>query len=451
MWETVTGYVVLLGFGVGLTYYYNPDAFKKFIPETVVQPIEEARQAKKPKQKRVNKLDADEKSRSNPVSSSEAPASKKRKIVSAPVSDTVKAETIKGSQTSIPRVEDDSMNNAEFARQLQQAQAGTKLEKNIQAGPNKKERRATKPTGPAQSFDSPELSGEASSTGGRDADDDMSPVDTPPSSVSRAGDVSDMLEPGPAKPATLRLTSTDAAPTKKAPKQFEEVKTTKKQRQRQKQQEQNRELREAADKIHEEKKMKQISGARTADGSSKQIKATNFTQNAWQQKPAQQQTPSQPPVTGSLLDTFEPERRNTKSAISTKQMSDITNKPQANVEDIKESLGEKKTQALAASEREAPAPQQNNTSAAQYSVDANEQWEKELVEDQQWESVTSKKSKKKAKKDSDTGSEASQPVAQKPVASKPNGVQTKPNHVSSIVRPEVQNRFESMAGSDWEA
>lgn len=450
MWATVASYAALVVVGSASYCYYNPEAYKKLTQQLPAQSVDEPRsQPKKPKQKRVSKLEAEGNATSTATSSNEAPASKKRKIVSAPVGETVNVTTAQGSKNVLPRVDDDGMNNAQFAQQLKQAQNGTKLEKKTQPGPSKKERRAANAAnGGPQDFESPSLSADTSSTGGRDADDDMSPNDTPPSSVSRADDVSDMLEPAPAKPQTLRLTSTDAPQQKKpTPKQFETV-LTKKQRQRRQKQEDNRVLREESDKQHEAKKQQQMRAARVAEGSSNQTKANNFTQNAWQSKPAEkQQTPAQAAST-SLLDTFEPEEN--KASVSTKPISDITNQSGATVEDVKDKIGEKKTQALAASGRERPALSQKSSWADQVNADEQDQWAEKLLGDDQWNQVASKKNKKKNRNETqDTGSEASQPPSKVAPVNKPysGGIQT-----NGGPKPQATNRFEAVGGDDvWEA
>lgn len=452
MWTTVAGYVTLGVVSVALYFYYNPDAYKKWLQEVSTPLPEQTRpQQKKSKQKRISKLEGNDNASSTATSASEAPASKKRKIVSAPVNETVTAKTVEGGKTTLPRLEDDGMSNAAFAQQLKQAQTGTKLEKQTQQGPSKKERRAAKAaSGAPQGFDSPSLSAETSSTGGRDADDDMSPNDTPPSSVARADDVSDMLEPTPAKPQTLRLTSTDAPQQKKpAPKQFEQV-LTKKQRQRRQKQEENRLMREESDRQHEAKKQQQMRAARTAEGSSKQTKATNFTQNAWQSKPVEKQEPTAQPTGGPLLDTFESEN---KESVSTKPMSDIANQAEASVPDAKENIGEKRTEALAASERERPNLSQKTSWADQMDAHEQDQWAEKLLEQDQWNEVSSKKTKKKTRKDTqDTSSEASQPLSKvasvtKPTNSNINGTQT-----NGTTKAPSQNRFEAVGGDDvWEA
>jgi hypothetical protein len=449
MWGTIAGYTTLFVVGAALTYYYNPGLFKSAASQISSRETPEIRtQSKKNKQKRVKKSEEDSKTISAQVSSSEVQASKKRKIVSAPKGDVV-AKTQEGTKASLPRVEDDDIDNAAFAQQLKQAQQGTKLQKPQQAS-NQKERRAAKPVTKPES---PTLSAETSSTAGRDGDDDMSPSDTPASSVSRAGDVSDMLEATPAKPNTIRLTSTDTAkPTKTAPKQFETV-LTKKQRQRRQKQEENRLLREEADKEHEAKKQQQLRTARMAAGTSNQTKANNFTQtqNAWKSSNTNAQPVQQPPTQSGLLDTFEPSET-PKESVSTKPAEQVTQDSGTSVAEAKEEVGKDKVEALAASKREGrPGIAQQPSWADEVNADDQDKWMKQLTGagEEEWEDVTSKKQKKKNRKNAnDTSSEGSRP----PPASTAT-VAPKITSAAQTKEPpsNYQNRFLSVQGDEWEA
>ena len=454
MWSTIASWAAIFAFGVALTRYYNPQLFDKLLPQRTVETVSELKPAKKLKNKR-NKFE-EEGGTSAPANGNDAP-SKKRKIVSAPVSETVKATTAQGQQAILPRDDDGDMSNREFAQQLAKAQAGTRLEKN--QAPTKKEKRAAKALQSQPGVGSPSLSAETSSLGGRDGDDDMSPNDTlatgTPSTAhtSRAGDVSDMLEPAGPKPTTLRLTGIAPTQQKQAPKQFEQV-LTKKQRQRQAKQEENRQLREEADRLHEAKKQQQLRTARTAAGTSNQTKANTFAStshpNAWQKKPDVQTSSSQPQQQ-PLLDTFEPETPKPNGAVSAAPLENITNglNRNENVNAVRQQLGGQKTDAMAPSSREGrPDLSRGASWADEVNEDAQDEWAKRLVENESWEPVTSKKSKKKNnKKDTDTSSEASTSVARPQPAT--NGVKK-----TSATRPESNNRFASMEplnGDTWEA
>lgn len=437
MLATLLSWVALLAIGAGLTLYYNPHLAKRWRPSTPA--VQESKQPTKKKAKRTHlRPDGEEKGTSTPASSNEAPISKKRKIVSAPVEDTVKVTTTKGNKTTIPRDEDDDMSNREFAQQLAKAQAGTKLEKN--AGP--KERSRTVKQGKA--FESPSPSAETSSNGGRDGDDDLSPAGSPPSGpvstapTSRAGDVSDMLEAPAAKPTTLRLTDVSEKKPKMPPKRESEQTLNKKQRQRQKANEDKQ--RQIAEAERERKALmeKQLKGARTAAGTSNQTRSTSFTptQNAWKKETPAPQQPAQ------LLDTFDDTQtpKANGQAITTQPSSHITNG--ANVNAAKEKAGRDKVSALSASARERPELGRGASWADEVNDEEQARWEKDLVQEDKWESVTSKKLKKKTKKDTDTSSEASSSIAR-----------PKQNGTTKESQPESVNRYQSMGvpGNDWEA
>jgi hypothetical protein len=459
MGATISQYAFLglvIGFGA---YYYDVGGFHKFIDGQLQGRPQEASSiipqiTKKARQKRAKQVLGDGKDTSPQLSSTESHAAKKRKI-SGPTNREVKAQTAEGVTATLPRVDKEEQDDdAAFAESLKKAQTGTKFHQpTSQQTTTKKSRRPVQDQSKltAKEFDS----ADTSSTGGRDADDDLTPAETPPTSISRAGDVADMLEPSEPKISSLRLTNTESKAKKVAPKQFEAAQT-KKQRQRQKQKEENKKAREEADRLQESLKQKQMQGARMAEGTSKQTKATTFTQNAWQSKPTQaqeQQAPAQAPQQ-TLLDTFDQDEN--KPAVSAQPAEALTDGPEATASAIKESKGEDKAQALAASAREGgdTAPVERWTSkeswADQINDNEQEQWQQKLVEEEQWEEVTTKKGKKK-NKNVDSSSEASQPLSTVPNGQVPtNG--TKPSaDTNKTTRPQTLNRFESVAGDNWEA
>lgn len=496
MWSTAASWVALLALTAALTRYYNPELFNKITGQAPTgQETKDAAQksvARRQKTKRAHTshIGIANSGTSTPTSATEGKANKRRKLVSAPIDNKVVAETAEGRQVSLPRDDDDEMNNKEFAQQLARAQAGTKLVPSQSQASSKKERRAARNAAQGKQPDlaASGLSTETSSTTGRDADDDLSPVgssSTGPASTaatSRAGDVSDMLEAPAAKPTTLRLTDVkETAPKgvhKSVTKAFEPV-LSKKQRQRQAKAAEQKALREEADRLHEAKKQQQLRTARLAEGTSNQVKANAFTakQNAWQvAKPSSQNTIPEPPKAevAPLLDTFDDRSTPTDNpdgpngAVSTEPVSAIINsaaettKPHA----IRQQLGEKKSNALAASSREnssRPVLRGQASWADQVNQEEQDKWATELAQEEKWESVTTKKGKKKVKKDNDTSSEASSSFARppttisKPTLSKPatNGI--KDNSVKP--RTENVNRFQSIEpvvdpgfkDAEWEA
>ena len=374
------------------------------------------------------------------------------------------------------------MSNKEFAQQLAKAQAGTNLEHGKTPRPSKKERRAAtkatqgkhngvEPTGPST---------ESSSTTGREGDDDSSPIGSPSTnavstaSTSRAGDVSDMLEAPSAKPGVLRLTDvkdSGAKSSSKASQAFQPA-LTKKQRQRQAAAAEKKRAREESDRLHEQKKQAQLRTSRMAEGRSNQTKANTFTskQNAWQSnKPAADKLPRD---TGDnevapLLDTFENKPVPTPTgygAVTSEPLSDITYSVSqtANANAVRQEVGGAKTQALAASDREKvarPGLESQPSWADEVNDEEQDKWATELAQEEKWESVASKKGKKKAKKETgDTSSEASSSMARPVPNSKPAVHANQPNGVNKS-RTENLNRFQhieaitnsSFKDAEWEA
>jgi hypothetical protein len=464
--------LVVVLYGVRL---YNPSLYDKLIdrvynryqaPTSTSEPVASKRQ----KAKRALASGT-----STPLTSNtDTKVNKKRKIVSAPIEDKVVAQTTEGQKVGLPRDENDDMSNKEFAARLAKAQTGTKFEANKTRGKNedKKGRRvAAKAAQPNNANGiSTETSENDTSTVGSPS---TGPISTAP--TSRAGDISDMLEAPAAKPGVLRLTDVKTDASKAPPKNTQQFQPalSKKQRQRQAQNAENKAMREEADRIHEQKKQAQLRGARMAEGTSNQSKANNFTsqQNAWQSsKPASEKIAENGTKheVAPLLDTFNPEEVVTPSAngaVTTEPLSEITNDVPSNakVSEVKETIGEDKTSALAASEREdakkgtlkKPALTSKPSWADEVNDEEQAQWQTSLVEEEKWESVTTKKGKKKSKRDNDTPSEASSVSAAKmPTTSKPavNG-----NHSNGIhkARPETLNRFQSIQNKDddstWEA
>ncbi|KAK4457612.1 hypothetical protein QBC42DRAFT_35554 [Cladorrhinum samala] len=170
---------------------------------------------------------------------------------------------------------DDGIDNREFARQLASIKQGTNLN-----APKKDEKRqksvkqsraqiiddavnepkASKPSAPA-------LVSAPSSTAGVDADDDESSNASPELKAADAGGVSDMLEPKSSGPSVLRLTDTDKAKPQKEKKAKEPEKTeTKKQRQNRKKREQEQEQRREDEKQRKAAEEAQRRQARIAEG-----------------------------------------------------------------------------------------------------------------------------------------------------------------------------------------
>ena len=386
-------------------------------------------------------------------SSSEGGNSKKRKIATthAPARTTGYRQSNTSQQTT--RGEDDGMNNKEFAKQFQQARSGTPLSSAGKQGATKKDRRAQKAVeqkaNGTSSLDSPNLSTETSSAVGGDADDDMSPIDSPQvgaSLASNAGDVSDMLEKPGAGPQVLRLTDPNGtmgqAQPKPAARPFEVIET-KKQRQARQKREAQREAIEAAERERKRLMEQQIRRARMAEGTSNQTKASAFkppTENAWFAQGKAQENVKRTPAHVEELDTRDPElvqqqepqpatQSQGAGPVQAAPLSDITNgakqKQQEQLANVKDLLGigridtptkepapsgidepsantksTPNTEATAATPAEEPSSSSvsNVTSWADEMAMSEEEQLKALKEQEQqgsWEEVSTKKGKKK--------------------------------------------------------
>lgn len=225
--------------------------------------------------------------------------------------------------------EDESIANAEFARQLSGLKTGTSLKKPATQNENKQTRKqgkrnevppramngsALKSNGLANSQDM----STASSTTGADADDDLSPAMSPDlratqATIPSSTDVSDMLEPAPKGPLIFRITEPVNLQSNRQPKSQKAAPETetKKQRQNRQKNEEKKAMREQAEKERRALLEKQLRSAREAEGrpaknglGPSQLPSTN----AWN-KPASAATDFTGPATkqssASLLDTFE--------------------------------------------------------------------------------------------------------------------------------------------------
>ena len=484
MWSTAVSWATLLAITAIAVRYYCPELFKRWTlqshsrVELPDDPQTAAARRARAKRTHASRLDATNSGASTPTSASEAKANKRRKLVSTPVENEPSAPAAQGGQVSSPRDEEGDMSNKEFAQQLAKAQSGTKLEPPKEQPTSKKDRRAAKKAqGNQNGLEASGLSTDTSSTTGRDADDDLSPVGSPSTGpistapTSRAGDVSDMLEVQAAKPTTLRLIDIKDTVTKAVPKTvskaFEPV-LSKKQRQRQAKQAEQKALREESDRLHEAKKQAQLRTARMAEGTSNQIKANSFAmkQNAWQagkQIPVMTDESTSKAEVAPLLDTFERPTVKVNGAVYSEPLSKTTNSmPEtANANTIRQDVGVNKTGAAASSSREKiarPVLETRPSWADEVNEEEQDKWANELAQEEKWEPVTTKKAKKKAKKDNDTSSEASSSLARQTSATT-KAVMNGANENGVKPRSENLNRFQSieqlanssLKDAEWEA
>ncbi|KAK4229529.1 hypothetical protein QBC38DRAFT_104499 [Podospora fimiseda] len=168
---------------------------------------------------------------------------------------------------------DDGIDNREFARQLASIKKGTDL--NTPKKSDEKRQKSVKQSRAQIIDDAPKETKPSepapvsapSSTAGVDADDDESPNASPELKATNAGEVSDMLEPKAPGPSVLRLTDTDKFKPKKEKKAKEPEKTeTKKQRQNRKKKEQEQEQRREDEQRRKAAEEAQRRTARVAEG-----------------------------------------------------------------------------------------------------------------------------------------------------------------------------------------
>jgi hypothetical protein len=194
---------------------------------------------------------------------------------------------------------------AQFAQQMTQARQGSKL-----AAPKGKESRV-KTVKQGKARDTPIFSSESSQAGGEtgaEADDDFSPAASP---ALNSGDVSDMLEPTPSGPSSIRLTAPINPQKQRAPKQAkEEVVESKKARQNRKKVEERRIQREAEEKERkalEERQRRTAREARNEPAKNGIPVARAPASNSWNSAPTTAGAAVNGASNGPLLDTFDAE------------------------------------------------------------------------------------------------------------------------------------------------
>lgn len=402
--------------------------------------------------------------------------------------------------------------NMEFARSLNKAKLGTDFSSSQKN--STKPRPRTVKSKLADTTSSQESA--ATSSTGQDGDDETSRAASPaikPTTSEAIPDTisgSDMLEPeSPAMRATLPEDIPDITGVKdmlEAPNKtlktislvgdFQQVQSkkqksaakapepaeTKKQRQQRRKREEEKERIVQSNKEHDAKREQQMRGARIAEGSSNQTKANAFKSpvNAW----TSTSNPSQgtdvkrsaPDATSTAtitpLDTFESKPAGSDvndGAVTAQSMSEVTKgqNDTNGVSELKKELGTQTTSALAASQRErAPEPHHplQRTESWADQMDEEEQVKLAQEDSQKWESVVTKKDKKKVRKvDTEANGDSTKRVngqaSQPAAAGKANGAsarqQPKPvadNRYGSLVIDSTSNDAEEEAREEtWEA
>lgn len=283
---------------------------------------------------------------------------------------------------------DDQLNNKEFAKQL----ASLKEGKKFTATGNEKKKKKQKSVKQSQAqVHEPAKVSPPSSTGGIDADDDQSPPVSPQVIAADASGVEDMLETPAPGPGSMRIVASETSQPQKAKSQKQaEAPLSKKQKQRRRKAEANKAAADEAEKdrkalMEKQRRLARVSEGRAAkDGS--QFMASVNGKNAWKAgqpngaaaaKPSTEATPAP-------LDTFE---------------------------------------------KSTPAPASKKSEAWMSSVPSEEeQMEllKSKTEDDEWNTVTTKK----PKKISTPTEEKAEPVAPQtaqPKAKAPKGANGKPS------------------------
>ena len=467
--------------------------------QAVEEPVADSSRKKKLKPKRnfAGEQVGSGEGPSTPVSSTED-VSRRRKTAAPSVASRPATgfELQDESRQSAVQDEDGNLSNKEFAKQFTQARSGAPIAlASGEPGPSKKNRHADKNILPAKrkadnNLNTSNTLTDTSSTTGADGDDDLSPVGTPPpgatwNKVTKAGDVSDMLETPTSAPAILRLTdpkgTMNEVQPKPAAKPFEAAET-KKQRQARQKRDAAKAANEEAEKERRKLMEKQIRGARMAEGTSAQSKTASFkppAENAWfannrGQEQAKIRQPSVPYV--EELDVREPAvvpETQGNGAVSVKPLADVTNHPSQHesVNHMKRALGIGQTEALGASSREngatgvsrmndatnvgaaepASSEQSRTTSWADDVMSEEEQMR--MLQDQEdpWKTVSSKKDRKKGAKVGESKVSTTSEASVEP--SRMNGSVQRPNTNDALKRIESSNRYAAVEQDDttWEA
>lgn len=168
----------------------------------------------------------------------------------------------------------EEINNREFARQLQNAKAGTVIASKSQAAGRPKSVKQTRAQEKPVAETSSDNATAPSSTTGGDADDDESPLNSPELAATAvdgpvgSSDISDMLEKPAAGPSVLKINApTNPVPVKKAKAQAAPaVVEGKQQKKNKKKAEQAKAAKEQAEAERKEKLEKQLKTARIAEG-----------------------------------------------------------------------------------------------------------------------------------------------------------------------------------------
>lgn len=261
--STLQGYLFIVVAGAGLYLHYNKNQ-RPQVGRATRRAVEE----KQNTQGRKDPKDKPKRQRGEAYNKDAADSDKPAKTQATKPAAAAPTKSHKKASSSS---DDDGVDNREFARQLASIKQGTNL--NAPKKNDEKRQKSVKQSRARAIEDKTEnksvvnKASAPSSTAGADADDDESSAASPDLKPQVAGDVSDMLEPGPSAPSVLRLTDTDKVKQKQAKKAKEPEKTkTKKQRQNEAKKLADKEAREEAEKQRKVLEEQQRRTARIAEG-----------------------------------------------------------------------------------------------------------------------------------------------------------------------------------------
>lgn len=292
---TALQYATIAAVGYGI-YYTRQKSNARQAPEPArAAPETETRSEKSAKKQRVQQYAQDA------ASQKQAPAKTQPKAT-----ESTKPETADDDG-------DDELNNKEFARQLASLKEGKKFTAKSGNEKKKKKQKSVKQSQAKAAEPAPAKASPPPSTDDNDADDDQSPPRSPEVAAADASGVSDMLEAPAPGAGSLRIVPSEFTQPQKAKKQKHaaEPALTKKQRQRRKKAEASRAEADEAETdrkalMEKQRRLARISEGRAAkDGS--QFMAANG-KNAWksgQPNGIAAEKPAADVAAAPLLDTFE--------------------------------------------------------------------------------------------------------------------------------------------------
>ncbi|KAK7976715.1 hypothetical protein PG990_008561 [Apiospora arundinis] len=298
MITTVGGWAVIIGFG-GYIYYRAQTKAGRRQPASKSSLSQAAKATVNEYEKNVASAATATKKKAEKALKPKAKQASKPAAAAPSTTDTAKT-TATDYDAEAEAAANKRMND-EFARQYANAKSGTKFE-----GPKRDDKKAKSvKQSRAREIEAQEekISVPSSTTG--DADDDLSETNSPEVVAADSRDVSDMLEPTASGPSVMRITDTDAVKAKKQKEKKEEIVESKKQRQNRKKAEAAKAARQEEEverkKLEEaQRRQARIAEGRAAKDGSAFMAAAN-KESVW--KPKAEEEESSKLV--ELLDTTE--------------------------------------------------------------------------------------------------------------------------------------------------